>query len=291
MSLENYLDDLDEPVDLPVGKADSVIEVSLEDLHSKYKMYELRNVIRDLDVLDKTTALEVFTMVSDLPDSEVGKLTTNPSVSNKNLAVTNLDKADYTIDNKLKDSIIETVSAINQVRSILEELPRTASSISGRLMSLTSKANIPHIVISSRDKESVDLFNSPISVIVALDDTSLDYDKYSGNLVKKYEDIYYSSEYKELASSGDVTLKSFILLLVDSIEECSSYSTELLGFSEQAERLLNEGFTVVDSCSYSIASKINTIRDMLSKVTSFNSSIRREDNVVDRIIELVEFID
>lgn len=281
---------------------------TLAKVNNMFNLVILQSNVKELPKVDYALAQEVFTMIPDLPKSESAKLTSNPSMINKEI----LEKVFNTnIDNKVS---IDISDKIYELRALIENNLEKFDEVYKYLESFKQLTetkiqvlnNVPPIVIERKffvnDEENknknVNLYSDKISDIISLDDTKMEYEKYTNTLVEKYNRLYSDETLKEISSLNnyfnlpELSLKMFITAINSLGESLQCKETDLKNYvnglnsinDSRSEIQLNtetiDYINGYDSVAYDL--------ECLSKVYTV---IKVEDNCFTKVVELLNFLD
>lgn len=169
--------------------SDSEENRSVEDVvESIKKNIEIYNVVEDIkkqNVLDKSTAMEVFTMLPMLDTSLSNRLTYSPTKNNAKLIGRVLDSYN-------NPGIIEDKYSLSRIISKLIDRIKTVNNINVSYYYDKFKdwSNVKHIVVYN--KKAYDLVHDPIVAITTIDDKAIMYEPYEGILTELYIKLWQS---------------------------------------------------------------------------------------------------
>lgn len=172
-----------------------------------------RNALESMELVPKSLAQEIFTMLPDLGDAMLAaKLTNAASAHNKSLLLNRLD--DY---QKSPESLMPMFSQIyttlGDVQTKLAEVLPTVVQVMAEVEAQIQRTSTTAMVVFCR--KTYNLYEDPISVLITIDDRLIDFQPYEGKLVQSLMDIMYTSCYSELAEgrSAEVTFMDVIRTL------------------------------------------------------------------------------
>lgn len=318
MSLDSILDDIkDNVANIEIAnegfinkKAISttnkvnVIDLKYEQLPSElkdkfYKFYNLLSIksnIDNLNKVEKSIAIEVFTMLPDLDKTEEAKLTSSPSVINKEVLTNILNtRIDYSVLNELTEKIKpikleleENREKIEFVREYLANFRDTVSSDYSRLLE-----NPPIIVI---DKTNINLLTVNLRDI-AYNRISVNYDKYDEDniLSKKYFSLLSDStltEYYKLTSDlndNNVSLQLIYTKLMDNLYSIEYKLTEINNFITYTDDL--KIGDKINNNLLDIVEKSDSIIEYLVWFKAMYIILNTQDSFVEKLKDIFAFLD
>lgn len=287
--LNNTEDDV--PTSIPKISTESINEVT-----RKYNLFILYNNIKDKERLDKSLAIEAFSLIPNLSNYDGNRLTSNPSITNREI-VDRVIKTDLSkcIDieviqtaYRIKDYVTQTTELGTHIVSYFTTV---SDSIKNKLHALKDN----HALILDSNGNRYNLLDDKIIDILRIDDTDIYYDKYSKKLISKYSDIYYNindimSYVRYDVNLTNVTLKD----LANFINTQSVVIPNMIKTLTEYCNQLNEidcHRVIMDSFTYSRLTEYNDIASKIERINSLYKVISVKDNVVDKIAQLVLFID
>lgn len=317
MSLINILDDIKDDVTnieianehIILNKDNTktecrVINLKCEQLPSElkdklYKFFNLVSIKDNVDKLskvDKSIAIEVFTMLPNLNKVEEAKLTSSPSVINKEILSSILNtKIDYTV-------ISDLIEKINPIKLVAEESKNNIEFVRDYLINFKDSVandysrlvdNSPIVIINNT---SINLLTINLKHI-AYNDVVLSYDKYDTNaiLTKKYLSLLKDStlsEYFKLESNlnyDDISLQTLYMKLIDNINTIEykiNYINEFISLISK----LNVDDTVNNNL-LDIVEKSDNVVEYLTWFKIMYGIINTQNNFIEKIKDMLEFID
>lgn len=281
---------------------------TIERINTMFNLITLKQNVTNMQRVDRNVALEVFTMLPDVGKVEQAKLTTAPSIINKEI----IDRVfNSNIDNKISIDIIDKLydlenlikNHLPMIDVLINYFETFKSTVEGKVEVFK---NVPPMVIEYKvyvsegednATRNIDLFTEKFKVINNLDDTKLEYPKYAGKLVRMYSDIYYSDTLKTLYKSCTYTQPLAELSLAGIVQASRGIIDTLSHYRDDLNHYLN-GLSSVSHQESELNSKtiefINGYEDMATKLETIgylNSIIETKDNCFDKTAELVEFLD
>lgn len=281
---------------------------TLDKVNNMFNLIVLKQNIDGMPRVDRNVALEVFTMLPDVGKVEQAKLTTAPSIINKEI----MDRVfNANIEHKLSLDVCDKLYDLQQL--IENHLPMVDALINyfeAFKASIETKVevfkNVPPLVLEfkayTRENEdnatrNIDLYLEKFEAITRLDDTKLEYPKYADALVTKYQDIYYGETLKLLyetivyvPSLAELSLASFAQLGRNMGETLNRYKDDLTRYlaglssvNRQEAELNSETIDFVNGYE-DLALKLETIGKL-------KSIVETKDNCFDKAAELILFID
>lgn len=207
-------------------------------LNILYDTLRIKTAIESLEVVDYSMALEAMSGMDD-PVTIRAKLTKTPSSINKVLIAKELETTTDEIPQ-------EYIDRLGEVNSLFEETKETRSVLKTSIVNLISSyasemnrlsINPPLVLV---DSENLNLYTTPLTDTVGIDDTKLMYDKYSGVLVKKFKWLYDSYDMASLlqqkkVSNLDVSAEADSGVDLDVTEEEEEIASKLASKIDMTE--------------------------------------------------------
>ena len=282
---------------------------TLQKVNNMFNLFVIKNNIKDEPRLDRSVALEVFTMLPEVSNVEQAKLTTAPSIMNKEIVEkvfnSNLDgKLSLDVCEKLYEVQQHIEDALPKLDNILQYLVSFKTLVSAKAETL---ANNPPLVIEckygcySEDGENqnsnVNLYTEKLDTIVRLDDTKMEYPKYAEKLTSMYADVYHNETLRTLSESNliytslaELSLQTFVTSVNALIDSVNRYKTD---FESYISGLKSIDLKEVE-LNHDVINYINGhdgIAYGLEVIGKLNNVIETKDNVFDKAAELIAFID
>lgn len=281
---------------------------TLEKVNTMFNLLTLKNNISGMPRVDRGIALEMFTMIPNAGKTEQAKLTSSPSIINKEI----MDKVfNANIEHKLSLDVSDKLYDLE--RLIEDHLPMIDTLVNyfeTFKSAVESKAevfkNAPPMVLEFKayiregednGTRNIDLYTEKFDVITRLDDTKLEYPKYAEKLTNMYSDIYYSETLKTLYESWIYVPPLAELSLAGMVQAGRGAIDTLNRYREDLNRYLSGLFSVRKQeaeLNSETIEFINGYEDMAVKLETIGrlkSIVETKDNCFDKTAELVEFID
>lgn len=281
---------------------------TVERMNNMFNLITLKQNVDQMPRVERSIAVEVFTMLPDVGKVEQAKLTTAPSVINKEI----MERVFKTnIEHKMSLDVVDKLYDLEAL--INQHLPYTEALINffntfNSLVEVKAEVfkNAPPLVLEfkawvSEGEENgtrnIDLFTEKFEVINRLDDTKLEYPKYAEKLSRMYSDIYYGETLNslyactlyvpalsELSLAGIVQVgKSAVNYISQIKSDLERYVTNLSTVRRQDVELTSDTIDFVNGYD-ELATKLETIGRL-------KSVIETKDNCFDKTAELIEFLD
>jgi len=281
---------------------------TLERVNNMFNLIVLKQNIQGMARVERGVALEVFTMLPEVGKVEQAKLTSAPSVINKDI----MDRVfnsniEHKISLDVMDKLYDLKTLIENHLPIIDTLINYFETFKSVIETKAETfKNAPPLVLEykafTRENEdnatrNIDLYTEKFEVIKQLDDTKLEYPKYSEALVSKYQDIYYGETLKLLYETiiyvpalTELSLSSFAQIGRSSVEslnrykeDLNRYMTGLTSVNRQEAELNSETIDFINGYD-ELALKLETIGKL-------KTIIETKDNCFDKAAELIQFID
>lgn len=272
----------------------------VEKFNTLYNVISTRKVYKENKLLDKSIAQEVFTMLPDVSKTESAKLTNYPSSINREV----IEKALSQVEDKVPTDSIQLVKEfigevnVNKehlvtVKEFLTNLKHNFKIEDDRLI------NNKSIIITQG--ESKNLYTSPLYIFSYMDDTVLDYEKYSGKLAVQYRGLiedetlktfisYYDPEkVGSIVYDDDFTLANLVEKICHITELVNSSLTSLEIYIKQAESIRES-----DEINETVSGVINNLKQQMDTVDHLKmifDILEVEDNFFIKLENLLKFLD
>lgn len=281
---------------------------TLDRVNTMFNLIVLKQNVAGMPRVDRNVALEVFTMLPDVGKVEQAKLTAVPSIINKEIMERVFNSnIEHKVSLDVVDKLYELETLIQNHLPMIDNLINYFESFKSTIEAKAEMLKVaPPLIIEYKAftnagednaTRNIDLYTEKFEVINRLDDTKLEYPKYSGLLVNKYCDIYYSDTLKLLYETmvylpvlSELTLSSFAQLgrsVVETLnrykEDLSRYLSGLSSVRKQEAELNSETIDFINGYE-DMALKLETIGKL-------KAIIETKDNCFEQAAELVLFID
>ncbi len=281
---------------------------TLDRVNNMFNLIILKQNVANMPRVDRTVALEVFTMLPDVGKVEQAKLTTAPSIINKEIMERVFNSnIEHKMSLDVTDKLYELEALIQNHLPMIDNLVNYFQTFNS---AVESKAEVfktnPPLVLEfkayTRENEenatrNIDLYTEKFTVINQIEDSKVEYPKYAGTLTNKYADIYYGDTLKLLYESliyvpnlAELSLSSFVQVGKSSVESLNRYKEDLTRYlsgldsvKKQEAELNSETIDFVNGYE-DMALKLETIGKL-------KSIIETKDNCFEKAAELIEFID
>lgn len=281
---------------------------TLEKVNNMFNLLVLKNNIASMPRVDRGIAMEVFTMLPEVGKVEQAKLTSAPSVINKEL----MDKVfNANIEHKLSldisDKLYDLKDLIEKHLPMVEVLVNYFQAFTSMV---SDKAevfkNVPPTVVEykafvsqeqNQENRLVDLYTEKMDVILHMDDSKLEYEKYNGVLIDMFSAIYYSETLNDLYNTVSYLPAKNEISLAGLVQYGKTAIENLNRYKEDLERYYS-GLTAVQRQETELNAEtiefINGYDDMAFKlevIGRLKAIIETKDNCFDKTAELISFLD
>lgn len=182
----------DQTLQLPTSEfkltVDQFDKSVIEKFNNLYQALTLKNSIQNLNKVDRQIAQEVFTMLPEVTKVEQAKVTSFPSVMNKEVVDRALQTVVDVVPEESAQLLKETVTDIKENQERINEVHECLVRSLDILKTQWDRHNNKPPIVIDGDR-TIDLFNSPFADVCTINDGNLDYEKYAGTLVSKFEAI------------------------------------------------------------------------------------------------------
>ena len=319
MSLSAILDDLQEDVQPlenvsqehvsvvvktkpDVKVTTSVInQQTIDKFNTLYHKLVKKELLGKLDKLEVRVAHEVFTMIPDVTKADYAKLTSAPSVINKTI----VQKALNDVQDVAPDDAVQMLTELRrELEDSFNHVGEASQGVAAYASFFHEKdkhfTQTPPVVIYNR--ESKNLYTSRVGDIAYIDDSQLDYPKYAGALSKKFEVLMKEETVNDFIRffdenhEGHHTFAKSLEDLVRCVLDANGFFQH--GLKEKLEHFHKELVTYLDSDSKSVLTAgydlVNSAEihvRTIGMVNMIHSIIHRENNFMEQLKALLEFID
>lgn len=286
-----------EPVDAVTLENLRTLKKTLVDLSGKAQVSNALETIKSQKTLDKTTALEVFTMLPGYGPYASGRFTNAPSAHNRDLLL-NAVSVDTNYVSQYIDYIGQIYNAVYDKCDLYDKL------VSSCKVYLDIQAQVlPKLLDSSPMvvlyREKVKLLETDIERLAYTDfDESIEYPKYEGVLNKYYKEILNNDGFNKLkqrkayksikdGETVGVTVKDVIQYLSDTASYIATRSSEM----DVIKNNLLEMQTNVGNNPAIPSGYFEGIFDVLENTMESYSLFYPENSVANAVLKLLKFLD
>jgi len=163
-----------------------------------------KNNISFMNKIDKKIAMEVFTMLPNVPKVMEAKLTSAPSLINKEIVekVLNTELEFINLSSDILEKLYNNISLLEEVKEKIKNLKdyliNFYNILNNKIEKLIQNPLLIVVKLNEPIKENditihyktLNLIESPINEIFPINDTILDYENFRGKLSDKYFKIY-----------------------------------------------------------------------------------------------------
>lgn len=169
-----------------------------------------RGALESMELVPKTLAQEIFTMLPDLSDPLLAaKLTNAASAHNKSLLLSRLDSYQPSPES-LMPMFTQIYTTLCDVVTKLAEVKPVVTQVVQELETQVARTRATAVIVFCR--KSYHLYDTPLSTLLTINDALIDFPPYEGRLTKTIEEFIYTTEYQQFSEgrSGEVTLADVI---------------------------------------------------------------------------------
>lgn len=263
-------------------------------LNTLFNLVIINKNISTMNKVDKKIAQEVFTMLPDITKTEQGKVTSYPSVINKNIVSNILSN----VSNELPESVINILTEINStINTNIGNYKDVVNSLIAYKDIYIEESNRLNnnkpIIIYNNDSRN--LFTSEINTYITFDDTKLGYDKYSGKLISIIINFIQDSNINIFINTskalGELSLQGILDLILKRID----YIVISMNNLEDYYRVLKDTITnnkldINDTTVY-LANNSNSIIEILDTLNILYNVLKDPNNFFEKLEKLLKFID
>jgi hypothetical protein len=285
---------------------DRISKETINKINTMFNLVIVKNNVDKLQRVDYAIAQEVFTMLPEVPKSEQAKLTANPTINNKEILArvfnSNIDNK-YSVDvhekiSNLRDLIEQNLdkfeavySYLNIFKGLVESkltvLNEVAPMVIERKYNLDSEEN---------QNKNINLLEEKIADIVYLDDSKMEYEKYTGVLVEKYSNLYHDNGLKELGtienylSLSVVSLKTFVSGINAIESSLKSKEAELNNYISGLRSVYNKEVEI-NAETIEFINGYDSVAFNLEYLSKVYEVTKLENNCFDKVVDLINFLD
>lgn len=275
----------------------------LDKFNLLYNALTAKNTIYPLNKVDLKIAQEVFTMLPNVSKSDQAKVTSFPSTINKDI----LEGMLKNVSDTMPDEILTVF------KDILEQIRHNADAITavvdgvkvyGEICKVESQrlsANRPLVIV---DRESRDLFQEDLYRCSYIDDTQLDYPKYSGALSEMFrklaEDptlgtfLTYRSNPEEGAAISrypEISLFGLCEKIIHLMDVLASNYSHLESFAGSLDMAINDEVKAITANSTYLVNNANGVVETLEFFKMLHDILEQDDHFFEKTKKLLEFLD
>lgn len=200
------------PEEAPSDSDDpKAVEDVVESIKKNIEIYNVVEDIKKQEVLDKSTAMEVFTMLPIGNESLSNRLTVAPSKNNVKLINTVLESYN-------SGTLVEDTYTLNTIISKLIERSEALQTlpVTEYYERFINWNETKHLIIY--DKRTYDLSSSPIVAITTIDDKALMYQPFEDVLTSLYTELWHAAyNLKDIyIDMNSIDLHSLVLIINNS---------------------------------------------------------------------------
>lgn len=281
---------------------------TIQKITNMFNLITLKKNIEELPRIDRNVALEVFAMLPNVDKAEQAKLTTVPSIINKEIIDsvfnTNIEyKISIDVVDKLHDLECLIKNHLPMIDVLVNYFKTFKSTVEGKVEVFK---NTPPMVTefkacALKDEDNgirnIDLYTERFEIISRLDDTKLEYPKYAKRLNNMIADIYYNETLKILYECHIYVPPLVELSLAYMVQVGYSIIDTMNYYREDLNRYLSD-LSVIRKQEVELNTEtiklINGYEPMVIKLETIGrlkNIIETKDNCFDKTAELVEFLD
>lgn len=282
-----------------VYKTPQLDKSALHKFNTLYNLAIMKSSVASMKKVDLKLATEIFTMLPELNQSESAKLTSTPSVMNKEILEHILSSVSNNIPTQLVDTVKQVSSEIKELNAdivvVLGQLNNYVNIYTAQLLRLQSVK--PIIIV---DKNSINILNDELYSVCCIDDTKLDYKKYENNLSKKILAVVNNPELTNLLFIAQTNSKSNVReyslyeltnTLIHYIHNTNSRSADLIKFTQEVDNNFTVENTPVNPETTVIINSLPNIIESLNNFKFVNAILNNNEvNFFDSLHELLEFL-
>jgi len=282
-----------------VYKTPQLDKSALHKFNTLYNLAIMKSSVASMKKVDLKLATEIFTMLPELNQSESAKLSSTPSVMNKEILEHILSSVSNNIPTQLVDTVKQVSSEIKELNAdivvVLGQLNNYVNIYTAQLLRLQSVK--PIIIV---DKNSINILNDELYSVCCIDDTKLDYKKYENNLSKKILAVVNNPELTNLLFIAQTNSKSNVReyslyeltnTLIHYIHNTNSRSADLIKFTQEVDNNFTVENTLVNPETTVIINSLPNIIESLNNFKFVNAILNNNEvNFFDSLHELLEFL-
>ena len=274
---------------------------TIDKFNTLYHKLVKKDLLGKLDKLEVRVAHEIFTTLPDVSKADYAKLTSAPSTINKTIVQKALNDAQDVAPEDAVQMLTEVrrelEDSFTHVKEVSQGLSVYADFFQQKDKHFTEN---PPVVIS--DRQSRNLYISQLGDVAYIDDTALDYDKYSGVLSKKFETLMKEESLNEFLGffdenhQGHNSFAKSLEELVRCVLDTNSFfqhgaMQKLEHFFKELTAYLESETKSVTGSGYDLVNSAQTHVRTISMVNMIHSVIHRENNFMEQMKALLEFME
>lgn len=275
----------------------------MDKFNTLYNTLTVKNTVYQLNKVDFKIAQEVFTMLPDLGKTEQAKITSYPSVMNKDILQGVLENVKDTMPEEIL-SVFQDI--LGQIRANADAIIAVTDGVAlyglacEQAIERFSKAR-PIVIV---DKETRDLFQDDLFRCSYIDDTQLDYDKYANKLSKMFDDLVqdptlttfltYRSKPEEgsaVSHFPEISLFGLCEKIAHLKNVLQSEHEFLSNYAGSLETALNDEVKTITANSTFLVNNANGAIDGLGFFKMLHDILSMDDQFFEKTKALIEFLD
>ena len=279
----------------------------LNKFNTLYQQLTLKKTINSLVKVDLRIAQEVFTMLPELDSNTQAKVTSYPSVMNKQVLASVLDSVTDELPIETKHMLKDFLATVKDNQNNIERVGDILQTYNEICNEETIRLNkVSPVIIAN--KNSYNLFTCKMKELLWINDSELEYKKYEDTLIKQYNDLVYDDGLKTFLSFYDTSEKTeeettenkpkFDLSLMDL---CTRVSNTYQIVSSSLERLnsyIGRVEVIILADEVKVNDEVNEVVNLLPEYTGNLSHLKmlfdivtNENNFIEKLVKLLKFID
>lgn len=268
-----------------------------------YSKVRLREVISGMVKVDRAIAQEAMATLPEVSPAMTSKLTSYPSTINRKLldeiVFTGNDEVPAELEEVIREMLNEVNSSYSENEKMLDEIKISSELLRNLVKTKYEDGDKKSIVLFHNT--SYDLLTTPLNILFGLDDTKLDYEKYSGVLGEKIRKLAYSEKVIQFANflkdncGGDVLENHSVLDMVNEIARVevilNSSFENISRFKESATTYFERNEKTLTGW---VSDLVNSLESVIKSCENFNNiseSMEGEDGVVQMLYDFLNFLD
>lgn len=275
----------------------------MDKFNTLYHTLTAKQTVYQLTKVDFKIAQEVFTMLPEIAKTEAAKITSHPSVMNKNILAGVLDKVSDTMPEEIL-TVFQDIS--NQIRDNADAILSVvdAATVYGAMARQAIDQFTKNRPLVIENKESIDLFQEDLFRCSYIDDTQLDYDKYINKLSTMFGDLVqdptlttfltYRSKPEEGAAIPrypQISLFGLCEKIAHLSDVLSSEKQFLENYVGSLDSALNEEVKAITANSVYLVDNANAVIEGLGFFKMLYDIFQQEDQFFEKTKKLIDFID